>query len=66
MVEGKTRRWIEGGGQIVTWANCHGVELLSRNGDEWVKAEELESSMRGQLPRNWALHFAPGKVIEMG
>lgn len=64
MEEGSERKWIEGGGQTVTWANCHAVRLHSSNGDQWDRGEELESSMRGLLPRNWALQFSKGKVIE--
>ena len=64
MEEGSERKWIEGVGQTVTWANCRAVRLHRRNGDQWGRVEDLGSSMRGLLPGNWALQFSTGKVVQ--
>ena len=63
MKDGSERRWIEGEGQTVLWANCTG-RLETKKGDKSEEVEKVESSMRGVLPRNWALLFSIGKVIE--
>lgn len=64
MKEGSERKWIEGVGQTVLWANC-AVELDTKKGDKWEKFDNtLGRSMRGTLPQNWALLISEGKVIE--
>lgn len=58
------RKWIEGVGQTVTWANCYAVRLYRKNGDQWAAVEDLGGSMHGMLPGKWALQFSEGKVVE--
>jgi hypothetical protein len=63
MNNGSPRKWIEGRDQSIFWADSV-VRLLRKDGDEWEEVKELESSMKGVLPRDWALEFSGGKVQE--
>lgn len=63
---GSIRKWIEGVGQMVMWADC-AVRLLKKDktkADGWKEVKDLEESMKGLLPRDWALEFSGGKVKE--
>jgi len=62
---GSTRKWIEGEGQLVSWAEAY-AQLLNKDSEEreWEEVVKLDTSMKGILPRNWALMFSGGKVTE--
>jgi hypothetical protein len=65
MNSGSIRKWIEGGGQSVSWAEASAQLLNKGNEDnEWTVVTTLGTNMKGFLPKNWALQFSGGRVIE--
>jgi hypothetical protein len=67
--KGYTRKWIEGAGQKISWADST-TQILKKDTDgpeEWKEVKVLGRNMKGFLPRNWALEFSSGrsgKVLE--
>jgi hypothetical protein len=62
---GTDRKWIEGNGQRISWAHSTAQLLTKEKGDkDWREVKILDASMKGLLPRNWALEFSGGKVRE--
>lgn len=58
------RKWIEGKGQLIMWADS-ATRLLKMKEGEWDEVMELGSNMKGMLPPDWALEFSGGKVQEL-
>ncbi|KAJ4321819.1 hypothetical protein N0V84_005114 [Fusarium piperis] len=60
--EGAKRKWVDGDGRVVSWANSTVILQKQLENGDWCGVAELGTSMTGILPYDWALYFSGGRV----
>ncbi|RMJ09558.1 hypothetical protein BHE90_005947 [Fusarium euwallaceae] len=60
--EGLARRWVDGDGRVVSWANSTVTLQKKLEDGSWCGVAALGTSMTGILPYDWALYFSGGLV----
>lgn len=60
--EGLGRKWVDGDGRVVSWANSTVTLQQKQEDGSWIGVAGLGTSMTGILPHDWALYFSGGQV----